>query len=348
MKSCKQDTVHIGGLEIAKPLHDLVNNEIIPGSNVTPEDFWSGLESLVRELGSENKTLLQKRDELQARIDDWHRGNRGKPHDAAAYKAFLQEIGYLEPAVDDFEITTSGVDTEIATIAGPQLVVPLDNARYVLNAANARWGSLYDALYSSDAIPESNGCGKIKKYNPIRGEKVIEVSRDFLDRHFALEKGTHRHTTHYRVADGQVIAHMGDGSETTLLKPQQFTGYAGNAANPDAILLKHHDLHVEIRFGEGYFIGRRDHAHIYDIHVESAITTIMDCEDSVASVDVEDKLKVYGNWLGLMKGTLVRTIEKDGETIERTLAKDRVYTGPDGEPVTMHGRSLLLVRNVGA
>lgn len=342
------EMVRHGDLEIAKPLFDLVKKDIAPGTGVSADHFWTEFEKILRDLAPVNDELVAYRDELQKKIDEWHLNNRDMPHDQEAYVDFLREINYLVTPPDEFKVNTSNVDPEIAKVAGPQLVVPLDNARYVLNAANARWASLYDALYSSDAVPESDGCRKIKKYNPIRGEKVIEISRAFLDRHFALEKGTHRHTTHYRIEDGQVVAHMGDGTETTLLKPQQFEGYTGDAANPDSILLMHHDLHVEIRFGEGYFIGRRDHAHIYDIHIESAITTIMDCEDSVASVDVEDKLKVYRNWLGLMKGTLVRTIEKDGESIERTMAEDRVYTGPDGKTVTMHGRSLLLVRNVGA
>jgi len=287
------------------------------------------------------------RDQLQKQIDEWHQTHRDEKHDAKAYKKFLQDIGYLVDEPDDFQITTTNVDAEIAKVAGPQLVVPLDNARYVLNATNARWGSLYDAFYATNAVSEAGGCKKIKKYNPIRGEKVIEIAREFLDRHFALERNSHKHVTRYFIKDNQLSVQMGDGTETTLLKPQQFVGYTGQPEKPDEILLSHHDLHLEIRFGEGFFIGRRDHANIYDIHIESAITTIMDCEDSVASVDTDDKLKVYKNWLGLMKGTLVRTVVKEDETIERTMEPDRKYIGTDGKEVTLHGRSLMLVRNVG-
>lgn len=259
----------------------------------------------------------------------------------------MQEIGYLAKQADDFQITTQNIDAEIAKVAGPQLVVPLDNARYVLNAVNARWGSLYDAFYSTDTISEANGCRRIKKYNPIRGDRVIERARHLMDRHFPLERDTHKHVTQYLIKNNQLAVHFGDGSETTLLKPQQFIGYTGKPENPDSVLLSHHDLHLEIKFGDGYFIGRRDHAKIYDIHLESAITTIMDCEDSVASVDTEDKMNVYKNWIGLMKGTLVRTIEKEDKTIERTMEPDKEYINVDGKPVTKHGRSLMLVRNVG-
>ena len=294
-----------------------------------------------------NSDLLARRDQLQKQIDEWHQKHCDEKHNAKAYKKFLQEIGYLVDEPDDFQITTANVDAEIAKVAGPQLVVPLDNARYVLNATNARWGSLYDAFYATNAVSEAGGCKKIKKYNPIRGEKVIEIAREFLDRHFALERNSHKHVTRYFIKDNQLSVQMGDGTETTLLKPQQFVGYTGQPDCPDEVLLCHHDLHLEIRFGEGFFIGRRDHANIYDIHIESAITTIMDCEDSVASVDTDDKLKVYKNWLGLMKGTLVRTVVKEDETIERTMEPDRKYIGTDGKEVTLHGRSLMLVRNVG-
>ncbi len=340
-------TITSNGLEIAKPLYDLIEQEIAPGTGIGIETFWAELEQIVRDLAPRNARLLEIRDEMQARIDDWHRRHRDQPHDADAYKAFLHEIHYLVPEVADFSISTGQVDSEIANIAGPQLVVPLDNARYVLNAANARWGSLYDALYATDAIAEADGCKKIKKYNPIRGEKVITFVRHFLDRNFPLEKGTHRHVTRYRVADGELIMHMGDGSSTPLLRPRGFAGYCGDPAAPDTLLLQKHGLHVEIRFGEGFFIGRRDHAGIYDIQLEAAITAIMDCEDSVASVDVEDKLRVYRNWLGLMNGSLVETVVKEEEIIERTMAPDRDYLDPQGQPFTLPGRSLMLVRNVG-
>lgn len=347
MNATKINYVKLGELDIAEELFDLVKNEIAPETGVDVDHFWHALADIVKELGPRNTELLSIRDELQEKIDAWHKEHRAQAHDPLAYKEFLKSIGYLVDEPDDFKITTTNVDDEIAKVAGPQLVVPLDNARYVLNAVNARWGSLYDAFYSTDTISEANGCRKIKKYNPIRGERVIERTRHFLDRHFALERDTHKHVTQYFVKDNQLSVTMGDGSETTLLKPQQFIGFIGKSDNPDEILLSHHDLHVKICFGEGYFIGRRDHAKIYDIHIESAITTIMDCEDSVASVDTEDKVKVYRNWLGLMKGTLVRTIVKDDETIERSMAPDKTYTGADGKPVNIPGRSLMLVRNVG-
>ena len=325
MGSPRKNYIRSGDLEIARPVYELVNDEIIPGTGVAKDHFWSELARIAKELGPRNDELVTYRDDLQKKIDDWHIQHRKQEHNAAAYKAFLVKIGYLVRNVDDFQITTKNIDNEIAKIAGPQLVVPLDNARYVLNAANARWGSLYDALYSSDAIPESDGCKKIKKYNPIRGEKVIRFSRNFLDRNFPLEKDTHHHSVRYYIENGQLMVQMGDATVTTLLRPEGFTGYSGNPEKPDRILLGKHGLHVELRFGEGFFIGRRDHAKIYDIHMEAAITSIMDCEDSVASVDTEDKVRVYRNWLGLMKGTLKQTIEKDNEVIERTLAEDRHY-----------------------
>lgn len=347
MKSSATNYVKLGELDIAEGLYGLVKNEVAPNTGVEVDHFWNALARIVKDLGPRNAELLNVRNELQEKIDVWHKKHRSQKHDPLAYKKFLKDIAYLVDTPKDFEIETTNVDVEIAKVAGPQLVVPLDNARYVLNAANARWGSLYDALYATDAISETDGCKKIKKYNPIRGEKVIQIAREFLDRHFALERNTHKHVTHYFIQDNQLTVRMGNGAETTLLKPQQFVGYTGNPENPDEILLCHHDLHVEIRFGSGFFIGRRDHANIYDIHIESAITTIMDCEDSVASVDSTDKVKVYRNWLGLMKGTLVRTIIKDGKTIERTLEPDRYYMTSHGEKYSAHGRSLMLIRNVG-
>jgi malate synthase len=340
--------IKLGELDVAENLYDLVKDEIVPDTGIDADYFWNALAGIVNELAPRNEELLNVRDDLQEKIDTWHREHRSRPHDPQAYKKFLKDIGYLVDGPDNFQISTTNVDAEIAEIAGPQLIVPLDNTRYVLNAANARWGSLYDAFYATDVVTEADGCKKIKKYNPIRGEKVIEITRAFLDRHFALERNTHKHVTSYFVSDNQLAVRMGDGTETTLLKPQQFIGYTGDAASPDEILLCHHGLHVELRFGEGYFIGRRDHANIYDIHIEAAVTTIMDCEDSVASVDVDDKVNVYRNWLGLMQGTLVRTIEKNDEIVERTMLPDRVYTGVDGKPVVIHGRSLMLVRNAGA
>ncbi|MFT5426856.1 MAG: malate synthase [Gammaproteobacteria bacterium] len=347
MKTRNMNYQKLGDLDIAEDLYNFVAAEAIPETGIEATRFWSSLENIVRELTPRNTELLSKRDQLQQQIDEWHQTHRNEKHDPIAYKIFLQKIGYLVDEPDDFNISTDNVDVEIAEVAGPQLVVPLDNARYVLNAVNARWGSLYDAFYSTDTISEANGCKNIKKYNPIRGDRVIERARHLLDRHFALERDTHKHVTQYFVKDNQLTVLFGDDSETTLLKPQQFIGYTGKPESPNEILLCHHGLHLEIRLGEGLFIGRRDHASIYDIHLESAITTIMDCEDSVASVDTADKINVYRNWLGLMKGTLVRTVVKDDKPIERSMASDKTYIGTNGKPVTIHGRSLMLVRNVG-
>ncbi len=337
-----------GDLQIASPLYDFVLNELTPGSGVDGDHFWRSLQAIVEELGPANKLLLKKRDDLQQQIDDWHLRHAGKPHDAAAYKAFLQSIGYLVEAPDGARVNADNVDGEIAEIAGPQLVVPLDNARYVLNAANARWGSLYDALYSTNAIAEDNGCEITRHYNPIRGDRVIDFVRDFLDRHFALENSSHSQATRYSVVNGRLQVRLGNGGNVSLLRPERLVGYSGDPSDPDKLLLCKNDLHVELCFGEGFFIARRDHANIYDIQLESALSTIMDCEDSVAAVDVEDKLKVYRNWLGLMKGTLVRSFEKDGERIERVMNADREYLDVDGEPFLTPGRGLLLVRNVGS
>ena len=347
MNHNKINYIEVGNVKVADSLFELVKHEIIPETGVNEESFWSALEQIVNELEPENSRLLKIRDELQSKIDEWHIKHRDSEHDPQAYKQFLKDIGYLVEAPEPFSINTSNVDSEIAEVAGPQLVVPLDNARYVLNAANARWGSLYDAFYSTNTISEANGCKRIKKYNPIRGERVIERSRHFLDRHFALERDTHKHVTKYYIENNELAVQFGDGTNTTLLKPQQFIGYTGSPDKPDTVLLCHHGLHVEIRFGEGFFIGRRDHAHVYDIHIESAVTTIMDCEDSVASVDTSDKLQVYKNWLGLMKGSLTETVKKEDETFERVLEADRNYISPFGEQITRHGRSLMLVRNVG-
>jgi len=343
-----ENYVIAGKLHIKKSLYELVKKEIAPKTEVTNKKFWESLEAILSDFMPRNAALLKKRDALQKKIDAWHIEHRGKKHKPVAYKKFLKEIGYLVDDVEDFNINTENVDDEIALVPGPQLVVPLDNARYVLNAVNARWGSLYDASYTTDTIPQGNGCRNIKRYNPIRGDRVIERGRNLLDRHFALERDTHKHVTQYLIKNNQLAVHFGDGTETTLLKPQQYVGYTGKPDNPDSILLSHHNLHVEIKFGDGLFIGRRDHANIYDIHIESAITTIMDCEDSVASVDTEDKLKVYRNWLGLMKGTLVRSIEKDDKTIERAMEPDKEFIGNNGKPIMKKGRSLMLVRNVGS
>ena len=348
MSQNQQERVSRGELSIAKPLFDFVADALTPGTKVTADQFWSALNDIVRDLGPANAAALQTRDQLQAQIDAWHVAHRGKALDASAYRKMLSDIGYLTVQPAEVAVSTENVDVEIAKTAGPQLVVPLDNARYALNAANARWGSLYEALYGTDAIPESDGRKRFAKYNPVRGYRVVAFVRDFLDRHFGLEHSSHHHATHYRIAGGHLIITMGDGSEARLLRPERFVAYAGEANNPNAVVLCKNGLHIELCFGDAHVIGRRDHANIFDVNVESAVTTIMDCEDSVAAVDVEDKLEVYGNWLGLMKGTLTCTLTKGGKAIERKLNPDRPYLNASGEPVTLPGRSVMLVRNVGA
>jgi malate synthase len=332
----------IGSLGVAPLLHDFVNLEVLPGTGVTADIFWQGLSDLLRELVPVNQALLAKRDELQAKIDAWHQKHPGPAFDAAGYRSFLREIGYLTAEVPAFQVETANVDPEIAHIAGPQLVVPVDNARYALNAANARWGSLYDALYGTDAINEGVPV-PTSGYDPTRGARVIAYVRAFLDEHFKLSQGSHVDTRSYAVKDGHLVV---DGSKK-LADPSALAGYQGEASAPTAILLKHHGLHVEIRFDRTHAIGRTDAAGIADVVIESAITTIQDCEDSVAAVDAQDKVGVYRNWLGLMKGTLQATFPKGGREMIRTLNADRVYTAPAGGTLTLHGRSLLLVRNVG-
>jgi malate synthase len=300
----------------------------------------------VHELAPRNRALLARREELQARIDAWHRERRGKPHDHAAYKAFLEELGYIQPEGAEFQIGTENVDPEIARVAGPQLVVPISNARFALNAANARWGSLYDALYGSDAIPESDGAEITAQFNPRRGEKVIARARQVLDEVAPLAEGSHRDASGYMLRDGVLRVSLKDG-ETGLAEPARFAGYQGDPAAPSVVLLEKHGLHVEIRIDRQGAIGKSDPAGIDDVVVEAALTTIMDCEDSVAAVDAADKTDVYRKWLGLMQGTLTETFEKGGKTVERRMKPDRTYTAPDGGRLTLPGRSLMLVRNVG-
>ncbi|MDJ0955454.1 MAG: malate synthase G [Arenicellales bacterium] len=340
-----KNTVNIGSLEVDRTLYDLLTNEIAPGTGVEPSDFWQYLQDIIQDLGPKNRALLDKRDDLQAQIDDWYKHDRS--HSVDEQKQFLEEIGYLVPEGEDYQVRVDNVDDEIAIIAGPQLVVPVDNSRYALNAANARWGSLYDALYGTDVITEEQGCKRTKKYNPVRGAKVIAYVRDFLDRATPLAVGSHGYVVKYFIENERLKAIMGDGTETGLGRTEQFVGYTGEPASPDKVLLRNNNLHIEICIGEGYYIGKGDLANIYDVEVEAAITTIMDCEDSVAAVDAEDKVRVYRNWLGLMLGTLQRSFEKDGKTIDRTLAPDREYTAANGGRLTLSGRSLMLVRNVG-
>lgn len=336
-----------GGLQIATALHQLINNEIAPGTGIEPAHFWQQLEAILNDLAPRNDELLRHRDTIQAKIDAWHAERSDEPHDADAYKAFLEEIGYLVPEGDDFTITTTNVDTEIAEQAGPQLVVPVKNARFALNAANARWGSLYDALYGTDAIPETDGAEKGTGYNPVRGDKVIAFARAHLDQAAPLADGSHADAHAYRIRDGVLSVELSDARETGLKHPDQLVGYQGDAESPSAVLLKNNGLHIEIQIDRSHPIGKTDAAGVKDLLVEAALTTIMDCEDSVAAVDAEDKVEVYQNWLGLMKGDLSETFEKGGKAQTRTLNADREYTAPNGERVTLHGRSLMFVRNVG-
>jgi malate synthase len=337
------DRIDKFGLKVAHPLFDMIEREALPAAGVASDTFWQGLSGIVHELGPKNRELLAKRDRLQATIDAWHLERRGQAHDAVAYRAFLAEIGYLVPEGPDFSIDTANVDPEISSTPGPQLVVPVMNARYALNAANARWGSLYDALYGTDAMGDLPPAGA---YDAARGERVIEWARQFLDSVAPLVDASHADTTGYRVEGGQLVAETAGGS-TTLRNAALLAGYAGHASAPSAILLKHHALHVEILIDRGHRIGAGDPAGVADVVLEAAITTIMDCEDSVAAVDAEDKALAYRNWLGLMRGDLVENVSKGGRSFERAMNTDRSFTSPDGRPFSVKGRALMLVRNVG-
>jgi malate synthase len=339
-------TVSVDRLKIDKTLCDFVNNEAIPNSGIQVREFWSGFAALVASLAPRNAALLHRRDELQARIDAWHRQNPGPKFDRSKYKAFLSEIGYLVAEKEPFAVSTANVDAEIAQIAGPQLVVPVSNARYALNAANARWGSLYDALYGTDVIPE-DGAPRGGKYNPLRGAKVIAFVRDFLDEHFALAGGSHHDAANYHLGDKGLNVRLKNGATTHLQDPAAFSGFQGDGSSPAVLLLVHHGLHVELHFDRNHYIGRDDPAGISDVVLESAITTIQDCEDSVAAVDADDKVHVYRNWLGLMRGSLEARVEKGSNPIIRRLNPDRRYQTPNGKELVLSGRSLMLVRNVG-
>jgi malate synthase len=341
------DRITVGGLQVAVPLHDLIRDEIAPGTGIAPVAFWSALADIVRDLAPRNRALLDRRDSLQAAIDDWHRARRGQSIDPDAYRAFLTDIGYLEPEGPDFAVTTADVDPEIATIAGPQLVVPVNNARYALNAANARWGSLYDALYGTDAVPEAGGAERGGAFNPVRGERVVAVALQFLDQHFPLAgSASHGDVEGYRLEQGRLVA-LAAGEAVPLADPTRFAGHQGPAEAPTAVLLRNHGLHVEIRIDRTHPIGARSAAGVRDVLLESAVTAIQDCEDSVAAVDAADKVGVYRNWLGLMRGDLTASFSKGGKMQERRLNRDRVYTAPDGGELTLPGRALMLVRNVG-
>lgn len=333
-----------GKLAIAKELYDFIENEALPGSGLDSETYWKNFEQVVVDLSPKNKALLAKREELQAKIDEWHRNNK---FELNAYKAFLTEIGYLEPEVADFKVTTENVDEEIALLAGPQLVVPVRNARYCLNAANARWGSLYDALYGTDVISEENGAEKGKGYNPVRGDKVIAFAKDFLNQTFPLAQGSHADATKYAIEHNRLVVTLKDGSTTSLAHESQFVGFNGEAENPTEVVLLNNGLHVIIDIDANSPIGKTDAAGVKDLTLEAAITTIQDLEDSVAAVDAEEKVEGYRNWLGLMKGDLQESIEKNGKTVTRALNKDRTVKNLIGGTTTLHGRSLMLLRNVG-
>ena len=341
------DRITAGTLQVDKELYDFINDEALPATGISSEVFWSSFDSLIRDLSPRNRELLATRDRLQADIGAWYQENRDQTVDLPEYKAVLQEIGYLVPEGEDFTVTTANVDPEISTIAGPQLVVPVTNARYALNAANARWGSLYDALYGTDAIPEDNGAERAGAYNAVRGSRVIAFARDFLDAAAPLANGSHRDATTYAVIDGALAVTLQGGQVSGLAEPAKFAGFAGAATEPSAVLLKNNGLHIEIAIDRNHPVGQDDAAGIKEIVVEAAMTTIMDLEDSVSTVAAEDKVVAYRNWLGLLKGDLTDSFEKGGKTVNRALNPDRVYTAPDGSQVTLQGRSLMLIRNVG-
>ncbi len=339
-----ENRISCEGLAVDATLHAFIEKEALPGTGVAPDAFWAGLSALIHDFGPRNRALLEKRAVLQKQIDDWHLARRGQSFDLPAYKSFLAEIGYLVPEGPDFEVETGNVDPEIADIPGPQLVVPVMNARYALNAANARWGSLYDALYGTDAmgdLPQGSG------YDPERGARVIAWARKFLDDRFPLAGGSHADVKEYRIENGTLGVTMADGTVGGLMDPAQFAGHAGDAGAPTGVLLRRNGLHVEIVIDRDHAIGKTDAAGVADLVLEAAVSTIMDCEDSIAAVDAQDKVAAYRNWLGLMKGDLTEEVSKGGKTFTRRLAPDRSYTAPDGSAMTLHGRSLMLVRNVG-
>jgi len=341
-----------GALQVATTLHSFIESKVLPGTNVSPEQFWSGFDAIVRDLAPKNAALLAERDRLQTLQDAWHKANPGAIKDMAAYRKFLTEIGYLVPVPNAVEALTRNVDAELAIQAGPQLVVPILNARYALNAANARWGSLYDALYGTDALPETDGATKVgadgKGYNPVRGAKVIAFARSFLDQATPLAgDASHAQAVGYTVSQGKLAVALQDGASAGLANPAQFVGYAGDAAAPTAILLVNNGSHIDIQINRATVIGKSDAAGVSDVILEAALSTIMDLEDSVAVVDADDKVVAYDNWLGILQGTLTESLEKNGKTITRSLNADRVYTGANGGTVKLHGRSLMFVRNVG-
>lgn len=338
-------TITQSRLRIDANFKRFVDEEVLPGTGLDAAAFWRNFDEIVHDLAPENRQLLAERDRIQAALDEWHRSNPGPVKDKAAYKSFLRELGYLVPQPERVTVETTGIDSEITSQAGPQLVVPAMNARYALNAANARWGSLYDALYGSDIIPQEGAM--VSGYDPQRGEQVIAWVRRFLDESLPLENGSYQDVVAFKVVDKQLRIQLKNGKETTLRTPAQFVGYRGDAAAPTCILLKNNGLHIELQIDANGRIGKDDPAHINDVIVEAAISTILDCEDSVAAVDAEDKILLYRNLLGLMQGTLQEKMEKNGRQIVRKLNDDRHYTAADGSEISLHGRSLLFIRNVG-
>ncbi|WP_250437171.1 malate synthase G [Caballeronia sp. ATUFL_F2_KS9A] len=341
------DMIKQHGLQVDANLAKFVDEEAIPGTGVDSASFWKGFDAIVHDLAPKNRALLAERDRLQTELDNWHRSNPGPVRDLRAYRKFLEEIGYIVPAPAHVKASTANVDREIAEQAGPQLVVPLSNLRYALNAANARWGSLYDALYGTDAIDENDGAERAAQFNPKRGAKVIAYARAFLDDNAPLDHGSHADATKYSVEQGKLVVTLKDGGKTGLANAEQFAGFQGDAKEPSAILLKHNDLHFEIQIDADNFIGKTDAAHVKDVLMEAAVSTIIDCEDSVAAVDAADKTQLYRNWLGLMQGNLAEQVTKNGKTFTRAMNQDREYAAPNGGTVKLHGRSLLFVRNVG-
>ena len=337
----------VHGLQVATSLHRFVEEEVLPGTGIDAAAFWKGFDAIVADLAPKNAALLAERDRLQTELDHWHKKHPGPIKNPAKYQAFLTKIGYLVPVPPVVKATTKNVDAELALQAGPQLVVPITNARYALNAANARWGSLYDALYGTDAISEAGGAEKGKGYNPVRGAKVIAYARHVLDRTAPLKKGSHVDSTGYKVVGGALVVTLANGSTTGLAKPAQFIGHQGGAAAPSGVLLQHNGLHLDLRIDRSTAIGKTDPAGVSDLVLESALSTILDLEDSVAVVDADDKVLAYGNWLGILKATLTEEVSKGGQTFTRGLNADRVYVGTKGEEVKLHGRSLLFLRNVG-
>ncbi|MEO3689955.1 malate synthase G [Roseateles paludis] len=334
-------------LQVDAALAQFIDAEVLPGTGVSPASFWAGFDAIAHDLAPKNRALLAERDRLQAEIDAWHEAHPGPIADMPAYKAFLTRIGYLVEPPAQVQATTANVDAELAQQAGPQLVVPILNARYALNAANARWGSLYDALYGTDALPELEGATRAGTYNPVRGAQVIAYARRVLDQAAPLAVGTHADATGYRVEGGQLVVALKDGTATRLADPATFAGYQGTAASPSSVLFVHHGLHLDLHIDRSTAIGASDPAGVADLVLEAALSTILDLEDSIAAVDAEDKLNAYRNWLGIQLGTLTEEVSKGGKSFTRTLNADRVYTAPDGSALTLHGRSLMFLRNVG-